>query len=71
MKKFATHALAGALVAAVAATTVFVTVEAASAKTFVKGCEKVKLSADKTVARQTSALWNRLGPMSGMCAAPK
>ncbi|MBN8995241.1 MAG: hypothetical protein J0H94_08445 [Rhizobiales bacterium] len=71
MKKFTNRALAGALIAAIAATTVLVTIEAASAKKFVPGCEKVKLSGDKTVARQTMALWNRLGPMSGMCGQPK
>jgi len=71
MKKFATCALTGAMAAAIAATTVLVTVEAASAKKAVPLCEKVSLPSDKSAARQILATWKRLGPMSGMCGAPK
>jgi hypothetical protein len=71
MKKFASCALAGAMAAAIAATTVLVTVEAASAKTPLPLCQKVSLPSDKSIARQMLATWKRLGPLSGMCSAPK
>ena len=64
MKKFSHYALASALVAAISATTVVVTIEAASAKTRVPLCDKVKLGSDRTTARQIASTWQRLGPMS-------
>jgi hypothetical protein len=71
MKKFASNALNGALAAAIAATTIAISVEAASAKSIVPYCTKVGLGSDKSTARQIASTWRRLGPMSGLCAAPK
>jgi hypothetical protein len=71
MKKLTIQALSGAMIAAIAATTVLVTVEAASAKKMPPICEKVSLGSDKTIARQIAATWKRLGPFSGMCGQPK
>lgn len=71
MKKFTAYVLTGALLAAMSSTTVLVSVEAASAKTRIPLCDKVKLGSDKTTARQIAGAWKRLGPLSGMCGAPK
>ena len=71
MKKFSHYALTGAMITALAATTVVVTMEAASAKARIPLCDKVKLGSDKTTARQIAATWQRLGTLSGMCAEPK
>jgi hypothetical protein len=70
MKKLSQYALTGAMVAALAATTIAVTVEVAAAKTRIPLCDKVKLGSDKTTARQIAITWQRLGPLSGMCAKP-
>jgi hypothetical protein len=71
MKKFASNALNGTLAAAIAATTIAIGVEAASAKSIVPYCTKVGLGSNKSTARQIASTWKRLGPVSGMCSAPK